>query len=135
GGRRRVPLVWDPHPRGAPPVPGTAVVTPNRQEAAVFTGQRLATALGSVVTQARMLTEQWSAAVAVTLGEGGALLAPRDGAPLAVPAVAAPIGDTCGAGDCFAATVAALLADGAVLSEAVTMAVAAASAFVGAGGA
>ena len=30
---RRVPVVWDPHPRGAAPVPGVTVVTPNLAEA------------------------------------------------------------------------------------------------------
>ncbi|WP_420124275.1 PfkB family carbohydrate kinase, partial [Nakamurella sp.] len=29
----RVPVVWDPHPRGAPPVAGTTLVTPNLAEA------------------------------------------------------------------------------------------------------
>ena len=32
----RVPLVWDPHPRGAAPVPGVRVATPNATEAARF---------------------------------------------------------------------------------------------------
>ncbi|MFI8962563.1 D-glycero-beta-D-manno-heptose 1-phosphate adenylyltransferase [Streptomyces sp. NPDC053493] len=32
----RVPLVWDPHPRGGPPVPGTCLATPNAKEAAAF---------------------------------------------------------------------------------------------------
>ena len=26
-----VPVVWDPHPRGAPAVPGTSLVTPNER--------------------------------------------------------------------------------------------------------
>ncbi|MFJ9728444.1 D-glycero-beta-D-manno-heptose 1-phosphate adenylyltransferase [Streptomyces sp. NPDC101209] len=29
----RVPLIWDPHPRGGPPVPGTRLVTPSSAEA------------------------------------------------------------------------------------------------------
>src|SRR5690606_41006896 len=29
----RPPLVWDPHPRGGPPVPGTRLVTPAEKEA------------------------------------------------------------------------------------------------------
>src|SRR5690606_41839067 len=53
------------------------------------------------------------------------------------PAPAGPghRGDTCGAGDRFAATAAGLLADGALVGEAVERAVAAATGFVGAGGA
>ena len=33
GRAARVPLVWDPHPRGAVPVPGTRLATPNHREA------------------------------------------------------------------------------------------------------
>ena len=29
----RAPVVWDPHPRGAAPVPGVALLTPNAAEA------------------------------------------------------------------------------------------------------
>lgn len=32
----RVPVVWDPHPRGEPPVPGTRLVTPSADEARGF---------------------------------------------------------------------------------------------------
>ena len=35
---REAPLVWDPHPRGKEPVPGTRVVTPNYREAATAAG-------------------------------------------------------------------------------------------------
>ncbi len=35
---RGVPVVWDPHPRGAEPVPGTTVVTPNLAEAVAAAG-------------------------------------------------------------------------------------------------
>jgi D-beta-D-heptose 7-phosphate kinase / D-beta-D-heptose 1-phosphate adenosyltransferase len=52
-----------------------------------------------------------------------------------VPAPAAAGGDPCGAGDRFAAAAAGLLADGALPSEAVAGAVAAATAFVAVGGA
>ena len=92
--------------------------------------------LAAVTARARALAGRWAAAgVAVTLGAGGALLVEGAGAPLVVPAPAAAGGDPCGAGDRFAATAAGLLADGALPSEAVTGAVAAASAFVATGGA
>jgi D-beta-D-heptose 7-phosphate kinase/D-beta-D-heptose 1-phosphate adenosyltransferase len=58
-----------------------------------------------------------------------------DGPPTVVPAPVVPCADPCGAGDRFAATAAGLLADGALLSEAVTGAVLSAAAFVAAGGA
>jgi D-beta-D-heptose 7-phosphate kinase / D-beta-D-heptose 1-phosphate adenosyltransferase len=132
----RRPLVWDPHPRGAAPVAGARLATPNRAEAAGFAPEVAGTGLAAVTARARLLAERWSAAgVAVTLGAGGALLVEGAGAPLVVPAPPAPGGDPCGAGDRFAATAAALLGDGALPSEAVAGAVAAASAFVATGGA
>jgi rfaE bifunctional protein nucleotidyltransferase chain/domain/rfaE bifunctional protein kinase chain/domain len=132
----RRPLVWDPHPRGPAPVPGARLATPNLKEAAGFAPRVAGDGLAAVTARARALAGRWTAAgVAVTLGAGGALLVEGAGAPLVVPAPAAAGGDPCGAGDRFAATAAGLLADGALPSEAVAGAVAAASAFVAAGGA
>jgi D-beta-D-heptose 7-phosphate kinase/D-beta-D-heptose 1-phosphate adenosyltransferase len=129
---RRRPVVWDPHPRGADPVPGARVVTPNRAEAGLAEHAALAT----VTERAKHLAAEWSAAgVAVTLGARGAVLVESDGPPLAIPAPPAGQGDPCGAGDRFAATTAGFLADGALPSEAVTAGVRAASAFVAAGAA
>ncbi len=145
---RRSPLVWDPHVRGLRPVPGVRLATPNRDEARAF-AERLPAAdgdgagapgpregLAAVTATARALVGAWQAAgVAVTLGARGALLVGADGTPLAVPAPVLGAGDPCGAGDRFAARAAVALAAGALPSEAVTEAVAAASAFVAAGGA
>jgi len=132
----RVPVVWDPHPRGPAPVPGARLATPNRAEAARFAPEVGGDGLAAVTARARLLAERWqAAAVAVTLGPGGALLAQGAGAPMVMPAPATTGGDPCGAGDRFAATAAALLADGALPSEAVAAAVTAASAFVATGGA
>lgn len=122
----RVPIVWDPHPRGADPVPDVALVTPNETEA-----QR---------HSAEQLRERWEArAVCVTLGSRGALLATRwRGAGH----VGLPGGlerrsgvDTCGAGDRFAVAAAAEFGRGADALIAVTRAVEAASRFVATGGA
>ena len=132
----RRPLVWDPHPRGAAPVPGARLATPNRAEAAGFVPEVPGTGLAAVTARARLLVDRWAAAgVAVTLGPGGALLIEGAGAPLVVPAPAITGGDPCGAGDRFSAAAAGLLADGALPSEAVAGAVAAATAFVATGGA
>jgi D-beta-D-heptose 7-phosphate kinase/D-beta-D-heptose 1-phosphate adenosyltransferase len=133
---RAVPVVWDPHPRGADPVPGVRLVTPNLPEALRFTGRQAEGSTVAVAARAGLeLTDRWRAGgVAVTLGARGALLATAEDVPLVVPAPAAPAGDPCGAGDRFAATVAVRLAAGALPSEAVTAAVAAASAYVAAGG-
>jgi D-beta-D-heptose 7-phosphate kinase / D-beta-D-heptose 1-phosphate adenosyltransferase len=133
----RGPVVWDPHPRGADPVPSARLVTPNGAEAArVADVAAEGSGLAAVGARAEALIRQWGVgAVAVTLGARGALLSYGEGAPMVVPAVAVSGGDPCGAGDSFAAAAALALADGAVTGEAVAAAVAAASAFVAGGGA
>ncbi|GAB4082339.1 D-glycero-beta-D-manno-heptose 1-phosphate adenylyltransferase [Modestobacter muralis] len=132
----RGPVVWDPHPRGADPVPSTRLVTPNGSEAARVVPDVTGTGLAAVGARAEALIRQWGVgAVAVTLGARGALLSYGEGAPMVVPATPVTGGDPCGAGDSFAAAVTVALAGGAVTGEAVTAAVAAAGAFVGRGGA
>ena len=125
------PVVWDPHPRGADPVEGCALVTPNLTEARTWA--RMPDAPGDVV--ARSLLDRWSArAVAVTGGHRGAWVATTASEPLFAPAVPAS-GDTCGAGDRFAGAAAAALARGRTTTESVVDAVARAGEFVVAGGA
>ncbi|WP_234811392.1 PfkB family carbohydrate kinase [Mycolicibacterium elephantis] len=120
-----VPVVWDPHPRGAVPTRGCALVTPNEAEAA-----------GNSPGSLRRL---WDAgAVCVTLGGRGALLATENGnVHIPVPGCTthAGAGDTCGAGDRFAIAAAQALGAGADAHAAVVAAVDAASRFVAAGGA
>ncbi|MEV5433646.1 D-glycero-beta-D-manno-heptose 1-phosphate adenylyltransferase [Streptomyces sp. NPDC052701] len=134
---RRTPLVWDPHPRGDAPVPGARLVTPNAAEALTLCPGNGGTSLGAYAERGAELAERWRAAgVAVTLGDRGVLLArPGTGTPMLVPAPYRAAGDPCGAGDCFAATTAAALADGLLPEEALQRAVAEAAAFVAAGGA
>ncbi|MGY1752093.1 D-glycero-beta-D-manno-heptose 1-phosphate adenylyltransferase [Blastococcus sp. SYSU D01042] len=132
----RGPVVWDPHPRGADPVRGVRLVTPNGAEAARVVPDAPGDGLAAVGARAEALIERWGVgAVAVTMGARGALLSYGPGAPMVVPAVPVTGGDPCGAGDSFAAAAALALADGAVTGEAVASAVAFASAFVGRGGA
>ncbi|WP_217913888.1 D-glycero-beta-D-manno-heptose 1-phosphate adenylyltransferase [Miltoncostaea marina] len=126
------PLVWDPHPRGPRPVAGADLLTPNRAEA------RAAAPDGGPADQARALRASTGAgAVAVTLGEAGALLLDEVGREVPVPAPAGPVrgGDVCGAGDRFATAAAAALAAGRGTAAAVAAGVAAATAMVRAGGA
>ena len=136
----RVPLVWDPHPKGAPPVPRTRLVTPNLAEALAAAGLASGASAGAdvlpaAVAAARELGQRWSAdAVAVTLGESGAVLVQGSTGPLVVPAPPVAATDPCGAGDRFAATAVTALRRGALASEAVTSAVASASAYLAAGG-
>jgi D-beta-D-heptose 7-phosphate kinase/D-beta-D-heptose 1-phosphate adenosyltransferase len=134
---RRVPVLWDPHPRGADPVPGCRLVTPNLAEAAALTGRALSPGgYGEIGAAGADLTHRWqAAAVAVTLGAAGALLSFGTGTPLVVPAPRVSTSDTCGAGDRFAAAAATALASGRLPSDAVTAAVLAAADFVAAGAA
>ncbi|MBA6441710.1 D-glycero-beta-D-manno-heptose 1-phosphate adenylyltransferase [Streptomyces sp. GMR22] len=139
---RRVPLVWDPHPRGEQPVPGARLATPSAAEARALLGSARHALSGDADSlhahggRGARLAERWrAAAVAVTLGELGAVLAlPHRENPMYVPAPHPAQGDPCGAGDCFAATAAGALADGALPEEAVQLAVAEAAEFVTAGG-
>ncbi|WP_420903133.1 PfkB family carbohydrate kinase [Streptomyces antimycoticus] len=142
-----VPVVWDPHPRGLPPVAGVCLVTPNRREAGLFADRVVGAApaakaedpdgLAADIARARALLGAWRVPrIAVTRGAAGAVLVEDTGlAPLAVPAESAPSGDSVGAGDRFAAATAGLLAQGRLPSEAVTEAVVRACAYVAAGGA
>jgi ribokinase len=96
------------------------MLTPNRQEAAQLTGEH------DPETAARALVDRTGAAVVVTLGERGALIADDDGTELiAAPSVRAV--DTTGAGDVFNGVLAAELARGRELRAAVRVAVAAAA--------
>jgi D-beta-D-heptose 7-phosphate kinase / D-beta-D-heptose 1-phosphate adenosyltransferase len=121
-----VPVVWDPHPRGPAPIPGTALATPNQQEA-----EGLVPGVSAL-----MLRERWRAgSVCVTCGAAGAVLAAGDAAPMSFAAPRVAGGDACGAGDRFAARAVEVLADGGSVQDAVAAAVAAASDFVARGGA
>jgi rfaE bifunctional protein nucleotidyltransferase chain/domain len=127
-------MIWDPHPRGAIPVPGVALLTPNAAEAATASGVT-GTDVGHTRRAAEVLIQKWHArSVAVTVGAGGALLCFGTGTSEIISPRQASSGDTCGAGDCFAATAAIELALGALPSEAVAGAVAAATEFVITGG-
>ncbi|MCY0905208.1 PfkB family carbohydrate kinase [Arthrobacter sp. H14-L1] len=145
---REIPVVWDPHPSGADPVPGVAVVTPNLAEAgkaaaaAAGPADRAAAgslAVGSLVAAARAgsaLLAQWqSRSVLVTLGAEGALLLTGDGAVgHLVPAPNIAVTDPCGAGDRFAASLAVQLGNGTDLAAAAQIAVREAAAFLACGG-
>ncbi|RKN39426.1 PfkB family carbohydrate kinase [Micromonospora endolithica] len=132
----RAPVVWDPHPRGPAAVPGVHLATPNESEVRELAkAPPGATRLATASRGAQGLRRRWRAgAVAVTLGGDGALLCHAGSTPLVVPAPATADGDTCGAGDRFAATATLALARGALVSEAVQAAVAEATAYVAGGG-
>lgn len=128
----RVPLVWDPHPRGAAPLPGAHLVTPNAAEAEVLEGDD-----EQALRRAGGLAGEWGArSVAVTLGAHGAAWSDGAGNRTLVPGEPVRSAtDTCGAGDAFAAACAVALADGVHPRAAVWRGVRSASAFVAGGGA
>ncbi|RZT77589.1 rfaE bifunctional protein kinase chain/domain/rfaE bifunctional protein nucleotidyltransferase chain/domain [Micromonospora violae] len=132
----RAPVVWDPHPRGPAAVPGVHLVTPNESEVReLVPALPGASRLAAASRGAQGLRRRWRAgAVAVTLGGDGALLCHAGSTPLVVPTPGSAEGDTCGAGDRFAAAASLALSEGALVSEAVQAAVAEASAYVAGGG-
>jgi D-beta-D-heptose 7-phosphate kinase/D-beta-D-heptose 1-phosphate adenosyltransferase len=125
----RIPVVWDPHPRGTRPVPGITVATPNLGEACALSGA------DDAEEAAARLRARWRAeAVTVTLGERGALL--HDGQlTRAFPAPRVSVTDPCGAGDRFAVALTGELMRHESLPSAVEHAVNAAAEFVATGGA
>lgn len=134
------PVVWDPHPSGADPVPGVAAVTPNLSEAlkAAGAGAAGADVVRAAADAATALERRWgSRAVVVTMGERGALIHRQHetgGLPHLVPAPAVEVADPCGAGDRFCSTLALRLGAGAALEEATLAAVERAAEFLARGG-
>lgn len=130
----RAPLVWDPHPHGPAPIRGIRLATPSLAEASrLVADDQCGTA--AAARWARRLATQWASAVAITLGDHGAIVADCSGSPLMVPVDPVANRDTCGAGDRFSSAAALALGDGALVSEAVEHAVACSGHYVAAGGA
>jgi D-beta-D-heptose 7-phosphate kinase/D-beta-D-heptose 1-phosphate adenosyltransferase len=131
-----VPVVWDPHPRGAAPPPAVTIATPNDAETRRLHPEPGGDGLADAAERALALRERWRArSLCLTRGAAGALHVREGRAPLAVPAPSVRGGDPCGAGDRFASRVAERLAEGADSDAAVVDAVECAAAFVAAGGA
>jgi D-beta-D-heptose 7-phosphate kinase/D-beta-D-heptose 1-phosphate adenosyltransferase len=137
----RAHVTWDPHPRGAAPVPGARLVTPSESEAALFggpdtgPGRSRSSGLAATAKQAATLVALWRAqAVAVTLGARGALLSYGQGTPVMTPAPFVQCVDSCGAGDRFAVSAALALGAGRITTDVMQDAVRDAAAYVAAGG-
>lgn len=128
----RVPVIWDPHPLGPPPLPMVTLVTPSSAEARHLAGGSAPPGLTGDVRSGRALTAEWGVGhVVVTRGERGAVLVSNAPIPpIVVPAPFKAVGDARGAGDRFAVAVATALGAGACLSDAVRDGVSAASSFV-----
>ncbi|QBE48225.1 hypothetical protein [Leucobacter triazinivorans] len=118
-----VPLVWLPHPEGSDPVPSCRLVVPapGAAIAAAAISERPAVA---VEAAEQLQRRSGCRAIAIPLGDGSAMLAELDRAPLRVHGAGASAG---GLGDerCrFAAAAATVLARGGELREAVRVAAA-----------
>jgi rfaE bifunctional protein nucleotidyltransferase chain/domain/rfaE bifunctional protein kinase chain/domain len=131
----QVPVVWDPHPRGAVPVRSATVVTPNFAEALGFAGHS-GTGLPAAAVAGEALLSAWGCeAVVVTLGARGALVVGGQSArPFVVPAIRVENADPCGAGDRLAATLSLELLAGASVNTATEAAVQSATGFLANGG-
>lgn len=106
-----VPLAFDPHPANPLPVPGCAVMTPNRGEAYALAGRYphapavSPTADAGLAEVAAILRERFGADHAlITLGADGMILFGPSGGPLHVPTRAREVYDVSGAGDTVIAT-------------------------------
>jgi len=97
------------------------IVTPNESEARVLTGRDPGAAVDEVELCAE-LRARGVGTVVMTLGARGALVV-GEGEPVRVPAPPVDVVDTTGAGDAFAGTLAATLANGGALREGVERAV------------
>lgn len=100
------------------------VLTPNQHEACTLAGLP---ADADPADAARVLLERGVGAVAVTMGRDGVVLFRSGLAPLRVQGWSMPVTDTVGAGDTFTGALAAALARGAPLADAVEFANAAAA--------
>jgi ribokinase len=124
-----VPVVLNPSPVPSEDISdiacSVAVLVPNRAECAAILG----TDVGDVeqtIAAAEDLVRRGAGAVAATLGPDGAVVS-REGASSHVPGFSVGAVDTVGAGDTFSGYLAACLAEGAALEDAVHRAQAAAA--------
>jgi sugar/nucleoside kinase (ribokinase family) len=90
---------------------GAAICLPNRDEAAVLTGESEPAAMAAALAR-------HYGAVALKLGADGALRAAGDGPPVRIPAKPAAVRDTTGAGDAFCAGLLAAWLTGSDLAAA-----------------
>ena len=120
----------------APVVPGLAehavmnkvdILTPNEHEARQLSGVEIQD-VASAVEAARVIIRKFGIAiVVVTMGSEGVVVIDGEGSFVEVEAPQVDAVDTTAAGDCFNGVLAAQLAAGTVFSEAVALAVQAAS--------
>jgi D-beta-D-heptose 7-phosphate kinase/D-beta-D-heptose 1-phosphate adenosyltransferase len=117
------PVVVDPRRADATAFAGATVVTPNIEEMAAFTGIRADSDESAVAACRKVLDQVAIDAVLLTRGADGMTLVARGGAaPLHVHAETHRVFDVTGAGDTVVATLAAALAVGVPVPDAVRLA-------------
>jgi D-beta-D-heptose 7-phosphate kinase/D-beta-D-heptose 1-phosphate adenosyltransferase len=123
-----VPLLIDPKIAQADRYRGATVLTPNHHEAELMT-QTVIRRIDDARAAARTLHDRTGASVLITWGEHGMFVLDTGGGRMvetALPAAAREVADVTGAGDTVIATLAMCLASGATLTDAATLANAAA---------
>jgi D-beta-D-heptose 7-phosphate kinase/D-beta-D-heptose 1-phosphate adenosyltransferase len=120
------PVLVDPKGSDYSRYRGATLVTPNRAEAALATGEACDTDVSAVAAGHRLVQDAGIANVLITRGAKGMTLVQGGDAPLHLAAEAREVFDVSGAGDTVVATIAAALAVGRSLPQAARLANAAA---------
>jgi D-beta-D-heptose 7-phosphate kinase/D-beta-D-heptose 1-phosphate adenosyltransferase len=120
--RAGVPVLVDPKKPDAALFAGARLLTPNTEELAQFTGIRADSDEAAEAACRRILAGVAIDAILVTRGAAGMTLVEREAKPLHVRAETHRVFDVTGAGDTVIATLAAALAVGEPLADAVRLA-------------
>jgi D-glycero-beta-D-manno-heptose-7-phosphate kinase len=125
-GPRGVPFLIDPKEGHFALYRGAYAVTPNKKEAGSFYNRRIRTDADLELVGASLLRDLEASAVLITRGEDGMTLFQPRRRPRHFPTRSSEVYDVTGAGDTVISVLAAGLAAGATLHEAITLANAAA---------
>jgi len=120
--RAGVPVIVDPKKADAAAFSGATLLTPNLEEMAQFSGIRALDDASAEAACRAVLERVAVEAILVTRGAGGMTLAERGKPAVHVPAETHRVYDVTGAGDTVIATIAAALAVGEKLPDAVRLA-------------
>ena len=124
--REGVPILVDPKEGHFSLYRGAYMVTPNKKEAGGFYNRRIRTEKDLEEVGGSLLEDLEAEAVLVTRGEEGMTLFSREGKPRHFPTRASEVYDVTGAGDTVISVLAAALAAGATVHQAIELANAAA---------